>query len=246
MISTPSTSSTRGTSIQITTLSKSYPSASRPILDSIDLAVDAGEFLTLLGPSGCGKTTLLRMIAGLEKPDNGSLSFDQTPVFRHSPPLWIPPEDRDIGMVFQQYAVWPHLSVLENIEFPLTVGKRKSRFTREQARDKALAALQMVQLSGKDKLKPQQLSGGQQQRVALARALVMQPRLLLLDEPLSNLDTELRADLRREIRSLHDKLQMTVIHVTHDPVEAEELATRILRLKDGKIESDQKKSRPSP
>jgi len=229
-------SSTHGIGIHINSVSKSYLRST--VLQSLSLTIEAGAFISLLGPSGCGKTTLLRLISGLENPDDGKITLGDRLVFGSNPWVCIPPEKREMGMVFQQYAVWPHLNVLENVLFPLTVGDRKRKFSKEAAWMKARNALARVRLENREKHYPHQLSGGQQQRVALARALVMEPQVLLLDEPLSNLDTELRSDLRKEIKQLHGELGMTVIHVTHDPEEARELATRIIRLKNGQIDSD--------
>jgi iron(III) transport system ATP-binding protein len=205
----------------------------KEVIPSLDLEVPHGAFVALLGPSGCGKTTLLRMVAGLERPTTGSIAIGGETVF--GPGFEVPPERRGLGMVFQSYAVWPHLTVRENVAYPLTVGERRARFdaeTRRRAVDEALALVHLNELADRY---PHQLSGGQQQRVALARGLVMRPGVLLLDEPLSNLDARLRAEMRREIRELHRRLGFTVLYVTHDQREAFEMSTHVVVLEQGRI-----------
>lgn len=205
----------------------------KTVLHPLHLKIEDGSFVALLGPSGCGKTTLLRILAGLEAPDAGEIQIGDRIVT--SGRTFVPPEERDLGMVFQSYAVWPHLSVYENVEFPLTVSRRKSQFTTETRRARVEEALALVHLEDLRDRRPHQLSGGQQQRVALARGLAMRPRVLLLDEPLSNLDARLRAEMRREIRDLHRKLKITIVYVTHDQREAFEMATDVIVMNDGKI-----------
>jgi iron(III) transport system ATP-binding protein len=195
------------------------------VVDSIDLKIETGEFFTLLGPSGCGKSTTLRMIAGFEEPDGGRILFDNVDV------TYDPPDRRGIGFVFQNYALFPHLTVARNVAFGLQVRK----VPREEARRRVAAALEQVQLSGLDDARVDQLSGGQQQRVALARALVIRPRLLLLDEPLSNLDAKLREETRAALRQLHQSSRVTTIYVTHDQDEAMAMSDRIAVLHQGKV-----------
>lgn len=192
------------------------------------LDVSEGELITLLGPSGCGKTTVLRIIAGLEHPTSGTISLGDKDI------TFLPPDKRDTAMVFQHYALFPHMDVFHNVEFGL---KFKRKFTKEKRKERVKQFLDMVELSDFSRRMPSQLSGGQQQRVALARALVIEPKVLLCDEPLSNLDTEMRLQMRKEIKRLHDKTEATTIYVTHDHEEAEFLADRIVTMKDGKIET---------
>jgi ABC-type Fe3+/spermidine/putrescine transport system ATPase subunit len=200
------------------------------VLEPMDIVVTDGSFVSLLGPSGCGKTTLLRLIAGLETPSAGEIVLGDTVLY--GPGVNIPPEKRRFGMVFQSYAVWPHMTVFENVEYPLKVRgmERKERTERVM---KTLALVHMEELVDRY---PHQLSGGQQQRAALARGLVMEPPVLLLDEPLSNLDARLRAKMRREIRDLHRGLGITILYVTHDQREAFEMATNIVIINEGRIE----------
>ena len=191
----------------------------------VNLHIQKGDFYTFLGPSGCGKTTLLRMIAGFTTPDEGDIYFDEQRVND------IPPWERDVGMVFQSYALWPHLSVFDNIAF----GLRERKVPKAVIREKVNAALKMVNLEGLEKRRPSQLSGGQQQRVALARTLVIEPRLLLLDEPLSNLDAKLRVQMRNELLRLQRELGITTIYVTHDQEEALAISTRIAVMSEGVV-----------
>ncbi len=195
----------------------------RVALDAFSLAVAAGERVALFGPSGCGKTTALRLLAGFEAPDTGAVRIDGRTVSEYGRIL-VAPEDRGLGMVFQDLALWPHLSVRGNLEFGLKA-RRVPAAVRERRIDAVLA---LVRLDRELELRPEQLSGGQQQRVALARALVAEPRAVLMDEPLSSLDPELRAMLRAEISSLHARLGFTLILVTHDRDEAAELAARVV------------------
>jgi len=195
------------------------------VVRRIDLHVERGEFFTLLGPSGCGKTTLLRMIAGFVQPDEGWVRIDGEPVNR------VPPWRRDVGLVFQSYALWPHLSVFENVAF----GLRERKLPADEIIRRVRAALNQVALTGTEERRPSQLSGGQQQRVALARTLVVQPRVLLLDEPLSNLDAKLRVEMRLELQKLQRDIGLTTIYVTHDQEEALALSTRIAVINQGRI-----------
>ena len=188
------------------------------------------EFITLLGPSGCGKTTMLRMIAGFERPSSGVIAIDgKTVSDEHT---FIPPEERGIGMVFQSYAVWPHMTVFDNVAYPLKIQKKPKEFIRQKT-EEILAAVHLSQYAARV---PDQLSGGQQQRVALGRALIAEPRLLLLDEPLSNLDAKLRESMRFEIKALQQKYGITVVYVTHDQTEAMAMSDRIIVMNGGDIQ----------
>lgn len=195
-------------------------------------SVYQGETLVLLGPSGCGKSTTLRMIAGLERPESGQIFLNGKTIFDIKSGLSVAPEDRHMGMVFQMFAIWPHMSVADHIAFPLELGRvrndEKIRLTQE--------VLSLVGLEGLEKRRATELSGGQQQRLVLARALVYRPELVLLDEPLSNLDAKLRATMRRELKDLQQRVGATFIFVTHDQVEAMTLATRIVVMREGRIE----------
>ena len=198
----------------------------------LSLAIGKGEAVTLLGPSGCGKTTTLRMIAGLETPDTGAIFFDGVPVVSTKDRINLPPERRKIGMVFQSYAIWPHMTVAENVAFPLKV----RRIAAAEIRHRVQSALAMMGLDGLDDRPATRLSGGQQQRVALARALIHEPALLLLDEPLSNLDVKLREQMRVELKLLQARLGLTLVYVTHDQTEALGLSDRIVLLNHGRVE----------
>ena len=195
------------------------------VVKDVSLYIRPGEFYTLLGPSGCGKTTLLRMLAGFAQPDAGRILVDDEPI---DP---VPPWKRNVGMVFQNYALWPHMSVFENVAF----GLRERRVSGHELERKVRAALELVGLTGFERRRPSQLSGGQQQRVALARTLVIQPRLLLLDEPLSNLDAQLRAQMRLELLRLHRDVGITTLYVTHDQAEALALSHEIAVMNEGRI-----------
>jgi iron(III) transport system ATP-binding protein len=200
-------------------------------ISGLDLDVQQGELMTLLGPSGCGKTTTLRMIAGLELPSAGRIELAGRTLNDTAAGIAVPPERRGMGMVFQSYAVWPHMTVARNIDYPLRIRKVAS-----VERERRLArALELVQLAGQADKYPHQLSGGQQQRVALARGLIMEPQVLLLDEPLSNLDAKLRRGMRREIRAIQRALGITMLYVTHDREEAEEISDRMAVLVAGRL-----------
>ncbi|MCX7325793.1 MAG: ABC transporter ATP-binding protein [Hyphomicrobiales bacterium] len=199
-------------------------------VDGVSLDISAGTLGTLLGPSGCGKTTTLRIVAGLEQPDSGRVELGGSVLCATGSPM-IPPEGRRIGMVFQSYAVWPHMTAAENVAFPLQARK----VFRSEIAGKVKEALRLVRLEAHADRYPGQLSGGQQQRVALARAIVFEPRLLLLDEPLSNLDASLREEMRIEIRSLQQRLGMTTLFVTHDQDEALSLSDTVAIMQRGRI-----------
>ena len=203
-----------------------------PAVDRVSFSVRAGEIFTLLGPSGCGKTTTLRLVAGLEEPDGGEIRVNGKPVAAPSQGVFIAPDKRQMGMVFQSYAIWPHFTVFENVAFPLRVRRESGATIKERVRQ----ALETVGLAGLDDRGATTLSGGQQQRVALARALVYTPAILLLDEPLSNLDAKLREQMRFEIRALQRKLQLTLLYVTHDQTEAMTLSDRIAVVNRGRFE----------
>ena len=201
-------------------------------VDGVSFTIERGEIFTLLGPSGCGKTTTLRLVAGLEEPDGGEILIAGKCVAAPARGLYLAPEKRQLGMVFQSYAIWPHLTVFENVAFPLRVRRESNQMVRQRVDQ----ALEIVGLGGFGERGATQLSGGQQQRVALARALVYQPEILLLDEPLSNLDAKLREQMRVEIRSLQKKLGLTVLYVTHDQAEAMTLSDRIAVVNRGRFE----------
>ncbi len=200
------------------------------VLKEFNETFQEGEFVTLLGPSGCGKTTMLRMIAGFEKPTSGEVYIDDQLVSGGK--TFVPPEKRSIGMVFQSYAVWPHMNVFDNVAYPLTI----QRVPKAEIREQVEKVLEIVHLSQYAKRLPNQLSGGQQQRVALARALVAAPKLLLLDEPLSNLDAKLRESMRFEIKEIQKKLGITVVYVTHDQTEAMAMSDRIFLINRGVVQ----------
>jgi iron(III) transport system ATP-binding protein len=197
-------------------------------INRIQLEVQKGEMLTLLGPSGCGKTTTLRCIAGLEKPEEGDIIIDGKPMLSQG---FVQPSKRGIGMVFQNYAVWPHMKVFNNIVY----GLKLQKISRQHIRDRAYRVLELVGLGGLEDRYPAQLSGGQQQRVALARALVRNPKVLLLDEPLSNLDAKLREKMRFEIKSLVRRMGITSVYVTHDQAEAMVISDRIAVMESGNV-----------
>jgi iron(III) transport system ATP-binding protein len=202
-------------------------------VNRVSFTVEEGRFYTLLGPSGCGKTTTLRCIAGLEKPDEGEINVSGTKVFSSSGGAFVPAYKRAIGMVFQSYAIWPHLTVLENVAFPLRVSKE--RIGNTEIRKRVHEALEQVEMGGLEERMATQLSGGQQQRLALARALVRRPQVLLLDEPLSNLDAKLRERMRVELRELQRRLRITTLYVTHDQIEALSMSNTIAVMSSGAI-----------
>jgi iron(III) transport system ATP-binding protein len=199
----------------------------------VSFDVETGEFFSLLGPSGCGKTTTLRCIAGLEVPDSGEIWIDDKLVFSSKRGVMVPVHEREIGMVFQSYAVWPHMNVAQNVGYPLVHGRRKLPSGESKKRVKEI--LRLVQLEDLEARPSSLLSGGQQQRVAVARALVAEPQLLLMDEPLSNLDAKLRVEMRQELRDLFERLKLTALYVTHDQEEALVLSHRIAVMYGGRV-----------
>jgi len=213
--------------LRIRNISKAF--ANTAILRDISLDVEAGSILTLLGPSGCGKTTLLRIIAGLESPDQGHIATGERVFVDRERGIELPPQQRRLGFVFQDYGLWPHLSVAQNVAFPL----RMARLDKARIQARVEEVLGAVQLSAHAAKRPEQLSGGQKQRVSIARALAARPSLILLDEPLSNLDANLREELGQEIRALARRFGQTCINVTHDRREAQLLSDRIALMKDG-------------
>jgi ABC-type Fe3+/spermidine/putrescine transport system ATPase subunit len=200
------------------------------VVDHIDLALREGEFVSLLGPSGCGKTTTLRMIAGFIDPTEGTIEMNDR--LMSSPAAAVPPERRNMSMIFQSYAIWPNMTVFENVAF----GLRARRLPGDEIRRRTTEMLSIVKLDALSGRYPNELSGGQQQRVALARAIVVKPEVLLLDEPLSNLDANLREEMRGEIRRLHDEFRMTTVYVTHDQSEAMAISDRIAVMNKGKVD----------
>jgi iron(III) transport system ATP-binding protein len=213
-------------------VSKTYPGNNRPAVDKLSLDVADGEIVTLLGPSGCGKTTTLRMAAGLEVPDEGDIYFGEAAVVLSSSGLCLPPNKRDMGIVFQSYAIWPHMTVAENVAFPL----KSRRYPRSEIKGRVAHALELVGMAGYEDRPGPLLSGGQQQRVAFARALITEPRVLLLDEPFSNLDAKLRERMRIRVKRLQKELNIAFLFVTHDQVEALSLSTRIALMNNGVVQ----------
>ena len=216
-----------GGSVEVAGLSHRYPGGDADVLTDVSLKVGAGRFVALLGPSGCGKTTLLRTIAGLERPRAGTVTIDGRPVA--GPKVWIPAERRRVGMVFQDWALFPHLNVVRNVGYGL------GRLSKPERAERIDAALRLVGLDGYGDRMPSTLSGGQQQRVALARALAPQPKVLLLDEPFSNLDSGLRNDLRAEVHRLLLEVGITAIFVTHDQEEAFVLGDEVAVMREGRV-----------
>ena len=214
--------------IELKHVSKAY--GGTPVLDDVTLTVEEKERVVIVGSSGCGKTTLLRLVAGFLSPDTGRVVINGTRVSEDRKIL-VPPEKRNIGMVFQDLALWPHLTVRENLEF----GLKARRVPKRQRDEKINTILELVHLSSRMDTHPADLSGGQQQRVALARALVLQPEILLMDEPLSSLDSRLNRLLRGEILTLHRRIGFTLLYVTHNEEEASEVGTRIVEMRGGKI-----------
>jgi iron(III) transport system ATP-binding protein len=219
--------SNNAASVSFENVTKVYgdPSTGVRAVDNVSLTVEAGKLVTLLGPSGCGKTTTLRMIAGLEMPTEGKIRIGDQDV------TTLPATDRDVSMVFQSYALFPHMTVIENVSY----GLKFSGFGKSEASERASEGLKLVGLDGYGNRLPSELSGGQQQRVAVARALVLEPQVLLFDEPLSNLDAKLRRQVREEIRDIQQKLQLTVVYVTHDQEEALAVSDRIVVMKNAVI-----------
>ncbi|MBB5346858.1 ABC transporter ATP-binding protein [Desulfoprunum benzoelyticum] len=219
--------------IRITGLRKHYASDGRIIkaLDDVDLTIPSNQIFTLLGPSGCGKTTLLRSIVGLESPDAGEIRIGDDIVYSSAQNISLPTEKRGLGMVFQTYAIWPHMNVYDNVAYPL----QNRKVPKEEIRRRVAETLAFVQLEGYENRPATKLSGGQQQRVALARALVAKPRVILFDEPLSNLDAKLREETRKELKTFLYDLQITAVYVTHDRVEALALSDTIAVMRTGRI-----------
>ncbi len=213
-------------------LSKTYPGGTIPAVNDLSLEVDEGEIITLLGPSGCGKSTTLRMVAGLEDPDEGDIYFGDREVVVMAKGIKLPPDKRNLGMVFQSYAIWPHMTVEENVAFPLKMRKMRGAEIKTRVAD----VLELVGLPGLQKRPGPLLSGGQQQRVALARALVTDPSVLLLDEPFSNLDAKLREQMRLEVKQLQSRINIAILFVTHDQIEALSLSQRIALMDLGVIQ----------
>jgi iron(III) transport system ATP-binding protein len=205
-------------------------------VDGISLDVQDGELFTLLGPSGCGKTTTLRCVAGLESPDQGEIRLQDRVLFSSERHVRVPANERGLGMVFQSYAIWPHMNVFKNVAFPLQVLPRRRRPGRRELQQRVERALATVRLDHLASRAATDLSGGQQQRLALARALVLEPPLLLLDEPLSNLDAKLREEMVFELKRLQRELGLTAVYVTHDQVEALAMSNRVAVMRDGTIE----------
>jgi multiple sugar transport system ATP-binding protein len=201
------------------------------VLRDINLTIEDGEFMTLLGPSGCGKTTTLRVISGLEKPQNGKMFINDDVVIDADNAFYEEPAKRGLNLVFQSYALWPHMTVFENVAFGLKIKK----VPKEEVEEKVMHSLKTMRIDQYRDRYPNELSGGQQQRVAIARAIASSPKLLLLDEPLSNLDARLRIDMRAELKRLHKETGTTIVYVTHDQVEALTMSTRIALFKEGEI-----------
>jgi ABC-type Fe3+/spermidine/putrescine transport system ATPase subunit len=218
--------------VRLTGLWKTYPGGATPAVKDLSLDVLDGEILTLLGPSGCGKTTTLRMVAGLETPDAGDIFFGDQAVVMTSRQISLPPNKRNVGMVFQSYAIWPHMTVAENVAFPLKARK----FPRGEIKERVRRVLDLVGLAGFEERPGPLLSGGQQQRVAFARALVTEPRVLLLDEPFSNLDAKLREQMRLSVKLLQKRLNIAMLFVTHDQIEALSLSNRIALMNFGVVQ----------
>jgi len=215
--------------VDLNGLTKIYSPDTPPAVDGLDLHIDHGELVALLGPSGCGKTTTLRMMAGFLEPNAGEIRVGEKVIA--SPSVMVPPEKRNMSMIFQSYAIWPHKTIYQNVAY----GLKFRGVTRAEADKKVHDILAVVKLEHLANRYPSELSGGQQQRVALARALVVEPEILLLDEPLSNLDANLREEMRFEIRRLHDEFQITSVYVTHDQAEAMVIADRICVMNQGRI-----------
>ena len=216
--------------IELTHIDKYY--GKNHVLKDLNLTIEDGDFMTLLGPSGCGKTTTLRVVSGLEKPQNGIILMDGKEIVNAAEASFAPPSKRNLNLVFQSYALWPHMTVFDNVAFGLRIRKENS----ETIAKKVASALDRMQIGEFAKRYPTELSGGQQQRVAIARAVASSPKLLLLDEPLSNLDAKLRNQMRAELIKLRQRINTTFIYVTHDQTEAMTLGDRIVIMKDGVIQ----------
>ncbi|MFD2421413.1 ABC transporter ATP-binding protein [Amycolatopsis pigmentata] len=217
--------------VRIEGIARDYGGTGNPAVRDLTLDIADGCVVTLLGPSGCGKTTTLRMIAGLERPDAGTIRVGDKVVASAEKGTFVPPERRDIGMVFQSYALWPHLTVLENVSYPL----RMRRVAKSEMRQRSMKVLEQVGLQDKADSYPSRLSGGQQQRAAIARSLVFDPQLLLMDEPFSNLDARLRERMGEDLRELHAKVGVTTVYVTHDQAEAMVLSDEVVVMHEGRI-----------
>jgi multiple sugar transport system ATP-binding protein len=223
--------------VEIKNLTKKFGNVTA--VEDVSFSIDEKSFLILLGPSGCGKTTILRMIAGLETPTSGEIRIRDEIMFSSEKGISVPARERELGLVFQSYALWPHMTVFENIAFGLRVKKMKDKSIRKKV-DESLSYMHLDDMAERY---PQEMSGGQQQRVALARMLASEPALFLMDEPLSNLDAKLRVEMRAEIKNIHSQLESTTIYVTHDQVEGLTMASSIAVLKNGRIEQlDQPKT----
>ena len=231
-VMTPTKGPDKAVAVRLENLSKTYPGTDVPAVDTLSLDIADGEVFTLLGPSGCGKTTTLRMVAGLEVPDQGDIYFGDREIVITERGRRVPPEKRNIGMVFQSYAIWPHMTVEQNVSFPL----KTRHMGRGEIKDRVANVLELVGMPGLEKRPGPLLSGGQQQRVALARALVTEPRVLLLDEPFSNLDAKLREQMRAELKHLQKRLNIAVLFVTHDQIEALSLSTGIALMNLGVVQ----------
>jgi ABC-type sugar transport system ATPase subunit len=218
------------TTITIRNLTKRFGSV--VAVDGVSLAIEPGSFLTLLGPSGCGKTTLLRCVAGLEDPDGGEIYIGDKLVFSYGQGISVPPGQRELGLVFQNYALWPHMTVQQNMTFALEIKKLPKAEIGQRVKE----SLAEVQMEGYAERYPREMSGGQQQRIALARMLAYRPKVFLMDEPLSNLDARLRMDMRAELKHLHHVAGATTIYVTHDQVEALTMSSQIAVMKEGVLQ----------
>ncbi|NOY23229.1 MAG: ABC transporter ATP-binding protein [Acidobacteria bacterium] len=225
--------------IELNSVSKTYNSGSARALDNVSLKIGRGERVVILGPSGCGKTTILRLVAGFIAPDSGSISVGGKLVAKNGRVI-VPPEKRHLGMVFQDLALWPHLTVKGNIEF----GLKARGIAKAERVIRIRDILDLVGMADYSRRKPAELSGGQQQRVALARALVLEPGVLLMDEPLSSLDLELNVRLRKEILRLQEKFSFTLLYVTHDRNEAFDIATRIVIMDKGSVIDEKRNFAP--
>ncbi len=201
------------------------------VLRDLNLVIEDGDFMTLLGPSGCGKTTTLRVVSGLEKPQHGVMTIDGEEIINAADAYYVEPSKRNLNLVFQSYALWPHMTVYNNVAFGLKIKK----MSHAEIEEKVMKSLKLMRIDELKDRYPNELSGGQQQRVAIARAVASEPKLLLLDEPLSNLDAKLRIDMRAELKRLHKEIGATIIYVTHDQIEALTMSTKIALFEEGKL-----------